>query len=373
MVKDFVVNPWEVSGEVDYDKLIKEFGIKPIPKLPEEFNKNVLFRRKVIFAHRDFDKIINALKKKEKVVMMTGLMPSGKFHLGHMLLAQQMIFYQKLGVKLYIAVADLEAYNARDKTLEELRKVAIDQYLLNYIALGLKPENCDFYFQSERSNDAKKSNAYYRLASNFSRHATFNEFRAVYGDISPGKMNASLLQASDMYHPQLPEFDSKAITFIPVGIDQDPHIRIARDMANRFKDYKFNPIASTYHLFLPSLKGEGKMSSSDETSFIAMTDSEKEVEEKIKKHAFSGGQPTLELQRKQGGNPDIDVSFQYLKMFFEPDDKKLKNIYDDYKSGKMLTGELKQILVDKINSFLKEHQKNREIAKKQLDRFLVKV
>ena len=166
MKEEFKVTPWEVSGDVDYEKLVKEFGIKPIPNLPDIFNDNVLFRRKVVFAHRDFDKILECIKNKKKFVMMTGLMPSGKFHLGHMLLAQQMVFYQKLGAKLYIAVADLEAYNARQMNLPELRKVAIDQYLLNYIALGLKPENCEIYFQSERSNNAKESNAYYRLASN---------------------------------------------------------------------------------------------------------------------------------------------------------------------------------------------------------------
>jgi len=368
----FKVTPWEVSGDIDYEKLSKEFGIKPMPKLPAVFEENVLFKRKVIFAQRDFEKILEAIKVKKKFVMMTGLMPTGKFHLGHMLLAQQMIFYQKLGAKLYIAVADLEAYNARQKSLKELREAAIDQYLLNYIALGLKPENCEFYFQSERSNDAKKSNAYYRLASNFSRYATFNEFRAIYGEISPGKMNAALLQASDMLHAQLPEFEGPINVVVPVGIDQDPHLRIARDISQRYQDHKLIQLSSTYHLFLPSLKGEGKMSSSDEASFIAMTDTETEVKNKINKYAFSGGQATVEEHRKKGGNPDVDVSFQYLKMFFEPDDKKLKKIYDDYKSGKMLTGELKALTIEKINVFLKEHQKKRELAKKQVDKFLIK-
>ena len=367
------VTPWEVSGDVDYERLIKEFGIKPIPKLPEVFNDNVLFRRKVIFAHRDFDKILDCMKNKKKFVMMTGLMPSGKFHLGHMILAQQFVFYQNLGAKLYVAVADLEAYNTRKKSFKEMRKVAINDYLVNYIALGLKPKNCDFYFQSERSNNAKKSNAFYKLASNFSRYATFNEFKAVYGNISPGKMNASLLQSADMYHAQLPEFEGKPIqTFIPVGVDQDPHIRIARDIARRNKDYNFLPIASTYHTFLPSIKGGAKMSSSDENSHIAMTDTPREVETKIKKYAFSGGQKTTQEHREKGGNPDVDVSFQYLKMFFEPDDEKLKQIYDDYKSGKILTGELKEILIEKINAFLKEHQQRREIAKKRIDEFLFK-
>ena len=92
----------------------------------------------------------------------------------------------------------------------------------------------------------------------------------------------------------------------------------------------------------------------------------------IKNTAFSGGQPDIEEHRKKGGNPDIDVSYQYLRIFFEPDDKKLEQIHDDYKSGKMLTGELKEILVEKINQFLTSHQQKREKAKNELDKFLLK-
>ena len=264
----------------------------------------------------------------------------------------------------------MEAYNARGESLKDLRKVAVDEYLLNYAALGLDLKKCDIYFQSDRSKDSKKSNAYYRLASNFSRYATFNEFRAVYGEISLGKMNASLLQAADMFHPQLSEFEGACPVVVPVGIDQDPHLRLSRGMGMRNKDHKFMQLSSTYHVFIPSLKGGGKMSSSDENSFIALTDSAKEVERKIKKFAFSGGRKTLEEHRRKGGNPVVDVSFQYLKMFFEPDDKKLKKIYEDYKSGKMLTSELKEILIDKVNSFLKDHQKKRKKAEKLVRSFL---
>ena len=272
---------------------------------------------------------------------------------------------------MYVTVADLESYATRGKSLEESRKTAVEQYLTNYIALGLKPKNIDFYFQSERSKDPKKSNAYYRLASNLSKYATFNEFKAVYGEITPGKMSSSLTQAADMLHPQLKEFEGKPIPIVvPVGVDQDPHLRIARDMASRAKEFKFIQLSSTYNLFLPSLKGSGKMSSSDETSYIAMTDSPKEVESKVKRYAFSGGRDTLEEHRKHGGNPDKDVSFQYLKMFFEPDDKKLQKIYDDYKSGKMLTSELKEMLIEKINKFLKEHQRKKKLAEKQVGKFL---
>jgi len=298
--------------------------------------------------------------------MMTGLMPTGRFHLGHMIVAEQMVFYQSLGAKIYIAVADIEAYNARGQSIEESRKIAED-YILNYIALGLKPENCEIYFQSDRSKDGKRACAYYRLQNMLARHATFNEFKAVYGDINPGKMLAALLQASDMLHVQLPEFEGSCPVIVPVGIDQDPHLRLARDIAKRVKGFGFVQLSSTYNLFLPGLKS-GKMSASDANSFIAMTDSAKEVQKKINKYAFSGGQPTLEEHRKKGGNPDVDVSFQYLRVL-EEDDFELERVYNEYKSGKMLTGELKNLAIEKINGFLKEHQAKMKDGKKVVDSY----
>lgn len=372
--KDFIVNPWDVKGNVNYDKLIKEFGVSKIGKLPDNFNKNLLFRRGIVFAHRDMGRILECIENKKDFAMMTGLMPTGKFHIGHMIVAQQMAFYQKLGAKIYIAVADVEAYNARGQSFEDSKKIAVEEYLKNYVALGLDLKKSDVYFQSERSKEGEKSNAYYRLQNILARHITFNEFKAVYGDVTPGKMVSSLLQASDMLHPQLKEFNGKEgiPVIVPVGIDQDPHLRLARDVAKRIKIPKFIQISSSYHSFVPGLKG-GKMSSSDETSYIAMTDSAKDVENKIKRYAFSGGKQTLEQHRKEGGDPDIDVSFQYLKYFFEEDDDKLAEIYYSYKSGQMTTGELKNYTIEKINSFLKEHQKKREKSKKDIDKFLYKI
>jgi len=370
--KEFKVTPWEVSGNINYEKLIKEFGLQPFHDLPKEFQDNYLFGRKIIFAQRDFNKIIESVKNKKPFIMMTGLMPSGKFHFGHKIIADQIIFYQSLGAKIYLTVADIEAYNTRNPNLKKLYETAINEYLLNYIALGLDIKKLDFYFQSQRSKDGKKSNAYYSLASMFSRHVTYNEFKALYGeDITPAKMSSSLLQASDMFHPQLPEFEGPIPTVVPVGADQDVHIRFARGITQKFKEFKFIPISSTCNLFLPGLKG-GKMSSSDQLSYVALTDSLEEAENKIKKYAFSGGQSTIEEHRKKGGNPDIDVSFQMLKYGLEQNDKKLNEIYQDYKSGKLLTSELKEITIKKLKEFLKKHQEKRENAKKIIDKFIYK-
>ena len=89
------------------------------------------------------------------------------------------------------------------------------------------------------------------------------------------------------------------------------------------------------------------------------------------KYAFSGGRETIEAHRKHGGNPEVDVSYQWLT-FFEEDDAKLEKIYKDYKSGKLLSGELKMILVDKLNSFLAEHQKRRKEAEKIIEKFMLR-
>src|SRR3989338_997072 len=102
------ITPWEVKGDIDYEKLLREFGISPLKDLPKVFTDDLLFRRKIVFAHRNIQKILDAKKNNKPFVMMTGLMPTGKFHIGHMLIARQMIFYQSLGAKLYIAVADIE-------------------------------------------------------------------------------------------------------------------------------------------------------------------------------------------------------------------------------------------------------------------------
>jgi tryptophanyl-tRNA synthetase len=289
-----------------------------------------------------------------------------------MMVAQQMVYYQKQGAQIIICAADIEAYHMRNIPLHEGKKTAVEEFLLNYIALGLKPKNCDFYFQSSRSRNAAKAAAYYRMAQQAAKKTTVNELKDVYGELSPGKMISVLIQVADILHPQLPEFGGKKPVVVPVGKDQDPHIRFARDIAARFSragEYEFIPPSATYNEFMKGLGG-GKMSSSDPLSYIALTDSPAAAKQKIMKYAFSGGGNTIEEHRKRGGNPDVDVSYQMLYYMFEEDDRKIRSIYDSYKSGQLLTGELKNMLIEKLTAFLTTHQELREKARDRIDEFL---
>jgi tryptophanyl-tRNA synthetase len=364
------IDPWKSQDIKDYGRLMEQFGIKDFKKILNRVpNPHLLMRRGIIFGHRDFERILDSVRKGKLFAMMTGLMPSGKFHLGHKALAEQFIFYQNLGAELYICVADIEAYNMRRQPLEELRKIAIEEYLLNYIALGLKPKKVHFYLQSARSHDAGKANAFYRLIGLVTRKTTFNEMKDIYGELSPGKIMSVMTQVADILHPQLDEFGGPKPVVVPVGVDQDPHIRLTRDIASRMKEFRFVPPASTYHEFLPGLKGH-KMSSSDPYSYISLDDSPEKIKEKIVKYAFSGGRGSVKEHRLKGGVPEVDVAFKILLYGMETDDKKIKKIYEDYRSGALLTGELKEMTIEKLNSFLKEHKKKCEQARKQVDKFL---
>tara|TARA_Y100000310_G_C20593780_1_gene769455 strand:+ start:271 stop:1341 length:1071 start_codon:yes stop_codon:yes gene_type:complete len=352
------LNPWGSFEVKDYKKLMKNFGINKIDskKIPK---KHHFFNREIIFGHKDFGKVASAIKNKKHWAMMTGLMPSGKFHFGHKMVADEIIYFQKLGAECYIAVADIESYLTRGISLEDARKTAVEEYLINYIALGLKPKKVKFYFQSKGSTD------YMNLSKFVSKKTTYNELKSIYGDISPEKMISAFTQVADILHPQLKENGGPKPVIVPVGVDQLPHLSLTRDIANRMK---FIPPSATFHKLMPGLKG-GKLSSSDPGSAIFLTDTPKEIKKRVNKYAFSGGQVTLEEHRKKGGNPDIDISYQWLT-YLEESDAKLKKYHDDYKAGKLLSGEMKGLLIDKLNKFLKKHQEKREKARKQVDKFI---
>ena len=362
------VTPWEVKGNIDYTKLIKEFGLSKIDnKLLKELTKKLgdshFLRREIFFAHRDLQL---ALKEHEKgnLFMYTGCGPSGPIHMGHAMVWMFTKWLQdKLGVELWFQFTDDEKFLFKDKSYEEIQKWTYEN-MLDVIALGFNPKKTHFLI------DTKHAGLMYPEAIKVAKKLTFSNVKGAFGlgnNNNVGQIFYTAMQAVPAFLPSVIH-KKKMFCLIPHAIDQDPHFRLTRDIIPKLG---YPKPASIQSRFLPGLAGmqkDGKMSSSDGQA-IYLTDDAKTVRKKIMKYAFSGGKDTVEEHRAKGGNPDIDVAFQWL-VFFEPDDKKLEKIYKDYKSGKLLSGELKQILVDKLNEFLTEHQKRREKAKTMIDKFI---
>ena len=72
MAKKYKVTPWEVSGEIDYDRLINDFGVKPLDeKIMERMEKHTgelhyFLKMKIFFAHTYLDTVLEQFEKKNK-------------------------------------------------------------------------------------------------------------------------------------------------------------------------------------------------------------------------------------------------------------------------------------------------------------------
>lgn len=386
-VVDQIITPWEVEGEVgedgkkkavDYDKLISKFGTRKIGEdLLERFTKltgqqpHLFLRRGMFFSHREFDKILDRYEKKKPFYLYTGRGPSSDvMHLGHMI---PFVFCKWLqdvfGVPLVIQLTDDEKFLFKPSlTLEQCNGYSYTN-VKDIIAVGFDPTKT-FIF----SNIDYMGGAFYRNVLKISRCITSNASKATFGFTDSdcvGKYHFVSIQAAPSFSNTFPHiFGTKKDIpcLIPCAIDQDPYFRLTRDVAQRLGYVK---PALIHAKFFPALQGShSKMSASDDTSSIFLNDAPSRIKNKINRYAFSGGGATIEEHREKGGNPDVDVAYQYLTFFLE-DDEELQKINDDYRAGTLSTSELKQRCIQVLQNFVEDFQKRRAaITQEDIDKFM---
>ena len=453
MDDEVTIDPWGSSQSTDYSRIIEKFGLSSMEGVSLD-SPSKLHRRGVVFAHRDLDMVLNAKKSGDPFGVLTGLMPSGRMHLGHSMVIDQVNWFQQQGGDVTIAVADLESTATRGISLAEGKKIAAQEYVANYAALGLDPEKTTVYFQSERSVVQK-------LGFQLGKRTNLSELEAIYGfdgSTNLAHVQAPLVQAGDILHPQLDEYGGLRPIVVPVGVDQDPHLRLTRGLASKtnwfnvndakmglqvgvsiqednssimgvepsgrvnkerqkevfskivsaiqdlgYSDIMSNPKhgtvnipsdtskdkgpirmallslersmggmgllapSSTYHRFAVGMTGD-KMSSSKPKTTLFLSDDVATAEKKIKK-SFSGGQATIEEHRRLGGDPDKDVAYQYMMYFFEEDDKFLGEINQDYRAGKILAGEMKQMCIERATDWLSNLAEKRDETAHLVEQF----
>ncbi|MFQ6011631.1 MAG: tryptophan--tRNA ligase, partial [Nitrososphaerales archaeon] len=141
--QDFKVTPWEVQGDVDYAKLVKQFGTELItPGLLRRLQKHTgslhyFLRRKIFFSHRDMSWILDKYEKGEKFFLYTGRGPSGSTHLGHLLPWLFTKYLQdKFNVELYFQMTDDEKFLYHEElTIPDTIRFTEDN-ILDVIACG---------------------------------------------------------------------------------------------------------------------------------------------------------------------------------------------------------------------------------------------
>jgi len=366
--EEMVVTPWEVSGKIDYDKLIREFGTQPLtPEILDRIKKHTgtlhpQLQRRIFFSHRDMDWILQRYEAGEKFVLYTGRGPSGPVHIGHLVPWIFTKYLQdKFGAKLYFQITDDERFLYHDKfSMAEPQKWAFEN-ALDLIALGFDPKKTRIIL------DTKSMGTMYDLVLRIAKHVTFSTAKAVFGfqdSTNIGLVFYPAVQAA-------PAFLESALVghnvpcLIPAAIDQDPYWRMTRDVAPKLGYYK---PAQIHCRFVPGLGRGGKMSASMPETAIFTVDPPDLAEKKVLA-AFTGGRATIEEQRRLGANPDICSVFAYDYFLFM-NDKEIEDLRYNCLAGNIMCGECKQILAERAKRFLKEHQEKREKAKDRFEEYL---
>ena len=363
---EFEVTPWEVRGKVDYRKLAEIFGVKLITESEIElFRKyagevHYLLRRGFFYAHRGLDTIFHCIEQGKKWALYTGRGPSADLHLGHII---PWIFAKwlcdKFKVELFFEMTDDEKFLIRDIPLEEANRYAYDN-ALTLIALGFRPDQLHLII------DTEDIRYLYKIALKVSKCLTLSTVKHAFGFTDSHNVGAVFFPTLQIAVAFLPTelYGEKTPVLIPAGIDQDPYFRLARDIADRLG---YPKPSTKYCKFVPALTGEEKMSASRPETAIYVSDDDAVVRRKIM-NALTGGQPTRELQRKLGGNPDVCVVYRYFQAYIE-DDSLIQRVYQDCRQGALLCGECKQILYEHIIGLLRKIREGRERARDRIEEY----
>lgn len=369
--EEMVVTPWEVSGKIDYDKLIRQFGTQPLTdELLERLRKHMgrlhlQLRRKLFFSHRDLDWILDQYEAGQKFVLYTGRGPSGPVHIGHLV---PWIFTKHLqdvfDAKLYFQITDDEKFLVHPELSVKKSLGFMYENALDIVAVGFDPKKTVII------SDIKNISALYDIAVRVAKHVTFSTVKAVFGFENSSNIGIIFFPAIQA----APAFLGSVLAgknvpcLIPAAIDQDPYWRVTRDIASKLGYYK---PAQIHSRFLPGLGKGGKMSASLPETCIFTIDPPEVAEKKIW-NAFTGGRSTESEQRKYGGDPSICTIYYYFYYLFEESDEKMEELENECRSGKVLCGEHKKMLAERVKKFLREHQKKREKARDIVDDFFFK-
>lgn len=343
----------------DNINLIKNFGASPVSEL-KEMPDFYTFKNGLVYSHRDFDIFYNKIKKGEKAAIVSGVNASGSIHLGHIVVFDTNLFFQqKYGMNVFIPISDDESYVS-------LKVKTQDEGLKNSLMLARSMVAYGFDLSKTKLIIDQFYTEIYNTAIKLSRGINISNIKATYGYTSDQNIGLHFYPSIQAAHIVLPQIHGIPNVLVPIGPDEDTHLRICRDVVDK---YGYSKPAVLHTAFLPGLDGN-KMSKSKGNSIFLL-----DKKESIKKNimsAFSGGQTSIEEHRKLGGNPDIDISYIYLKSYFLTHSEAAA-LYDDYRKGRLLSGELKMMLFERVMKRVDEFRaKYEKVTVKDLEKVILR-
>ncbi|MBN1634669.1 MAG: tryptophan--tRNA ligase [Ignavibacteria bacterium] len=301
-----------------------------------------------------------------KKVILSGMRPTGKLHIGHYSGALENWVSLQRDYKNYHLIADYHALTTNLDTSEIFGNTI--EMIIDWIACGINPEESPIFRQSKIKEHTELFLIFSmlitkaRLEKNPSLKEQIRDLNL--NSISYGHLGYPVLQASDilLYKGEL----------VPVGEDQLPHIEITRHIAGLFNQYyeleegrKIFPIPApklTGFARLPGLEGDAKMSKTLGNTILISDDAET-IKNKIKK-AYTDPQ---KLRKGDKGHPEICRIYTYHKKF---NPEETDEIYLGCTSGKLGCSDCKMNISQKIINFFAPVLEKRKKLEKEKDQIL---
>ncbi len=288
--------------------------------------------------------------------VVSGIRPTGKLHLGNYFGAVQNFIKMQNEYNCYFFIADYHSLTTHpDATYLHQ---SVKHVLAEYIGLGLNPDKCTLYLQSDLPQTAElylflNMNAY---LGELERVTSFKEkIRNQPNNINAGLLTYPVLMAADI----LIHKGEK----VPVGKDQEQHLEMARTFSNRFNrlyntEYFKEPFAFSYSSQLvkvPGLTDQGKMSkSAGENDTIYLTDDTKTLEKKIMKAVTC----IVDKPSEKGSEMPSAVQNLFDLMKLVANAETISYFEDEYYSGKIRFGDMKKQISTDMETFIAPIREN---------------
>lgn len=289
---------------------------------------------------------------KKKVV--SGMQPSGKLHLGNLVGALQNWVRLQDEYECFYFVADWHALTSQYADTSQVKDF-IQDLLINWLSAGLDPEKSVIFIQSWVPEHTELHLALSMITPLgwLERVPSFKEKQEELKDKdlnTYGFLGYPLLQSADI-------LIYKA-NYVPVGIDQLPHLEITREICRRF-NFLYGSIFPEPDALLtefPKVPGlDGRKMSKSYNNCIYLSDTPKEVEKKI----LTMVTDPKRVRRTDPGNPEESPVFQLHKIFSSKEET--DEVAQGCRTAKIGCIDCKKILIKNVFKVLEPIWERRKI------------
>jgi len=280
--------------------------------------------------------------------VVSGIRSTGRLHLGNYFGAVTNFIKMQHDFNCFFFVADYHSLTTHPKP--EHLKENVKQVLAEYISCGIDPEKAILYIQSDVQEVTElyllfNMNAY---VGELQRVTSFKEkIRKQPDNVNAGLLTYPTLMAADILIHKADK--------VPVGKDQEQHLEMTRNFAQRFnRIYNVQcfpePVAFNFGTELvkvPGLDGSGKMGKSEgEGNAVFLSDTEDQIKKKVMKAVTDSGPVTPGAQKSE----PVQNLFTLMKLVSAND---TVSFFDEkYNDGSIRYGDMKKQLAQDINKFV---------------------